>query len=317
MNRPYRPRRSCLSVPGSSSKMLTKAQGLPADQVFLDLEDSVAPNAKPAARTAVTDALNHGDWSGKTRVVRINDAETEWAHEDVMHVVSQAGANIDCLMLPKVESISHVHWVDLLLAQVEKSAGLPVGGIGLEVQIEGPEGLTDIDAIAGASPRLETLIFGPGDFMAQMQMPALTIAAPEKGEVNPFDGVLLRIAVAARKHNVQAIDGPFARIRDVEGYASAAQHAALFGFDGKWVLHPGQIEAANEAFSPGQTDFDRAELILEAYNYWTSEAGGNLGAVMLGDEMIDEASRKMAMVTATRGRQLKMARTTSFQPPAS
>lgn len=317
MNRPYRPRRSCLAVPGSSSKMLTKAQGLSSDQVFLDLEDSVAPNAKAAARAAVSDALNHGDWSGKTRVVRINDAETEWAHEDVMHVVSQAGTNIDCIMLPKVESISHVHWIDLLLTQVEKSAGLPVGGIGLEVQIEGPGGLTDIDAIAGASPRLETLIFGPGDFMAEMQMPALTIAAPERGEGNPFDGVLLGIAVAARKHGVQAIDGPFARIRDVEGYSRAAQHAALFGFDGKWVLHPGQIEAANEAFSPSQADFDKAELILEAYEYWTSEAGGSLGAVMLGDEMIDEASRKMAMVTATRGRRLNMERTTSFQVPAS
>ena len=313
-NRPLRPRRSCMAVPGSSEKMLKKAQTLPADQVFLDLEDAVAPSAKPGARATIVEVLNHGDWTGKTRVVRVNDADTEWAHEDVLHLVRGAGANLDCIMLPKVEKVAHIQWLDILLTQVEREMGLPVGGIGIEAQIEGPSGLLDIDAIAAATPRTETLIFGPGDFMAAMKMPALTIGAPGESGFDPFDTVMMTIAMAARKHGLQAIDGPFAVIRDVDGYTKAAERAAAYGFDGKWVLHPGQIEAANEVFAPDQDLYDKAELIIEAYDYYTSAAGGGLGAVMLGDEMIDEASRKLATATAERGRLLQMTRTTRFTP---
>ncbi|MFD5272185.1 HpcH/HpaI aldolase/citrate lyase family protein [Streptomyces sp. NPDC058335] len=305
-----------MAVPGSSEKMLKKAQGLPADQVFLDLEDSVAPVAKPAARATVIEALNHGDWSGKTRVVRVNDADTQWAHEDVLEVVRGAGTNLDCVMLPKVERVAHIHWLDVLLTQVERELGLPEGGIGIEAQIEGPAGLSEIEAIATATPRTETLIFGPGDFMAAMKMPALTIGAPGATGHDPFDSVLMTIAMTARKHGLQAIDGPYALIRDVDGYRASAERASAYGYDGKWVLHPGQLDAANEVFSPTQTDYDKAELILEAYAHYTSDAGGGLGAVMLGDEMIDEASRKLALVTAERGRLLEMSRTTRFQPSA-
>jgi citrate lyase subunit beta/citryl-CoA lyase len=296
--------------------MLKKAQGLPADQVFLDLEDAVAPIAKPAARATVVEALNHGDWSGKTRVVRVNDAATEWAHEDVLQVVRGAGANLDCIMLPKVERVAHIHWLDVLLTQVEREVGLPVGGIGIEAQIEGPGGLSEIEAIATATPRTETLIFGPGDFMAAMKMPGLTIGAPGAGGHDPFNSVLMTIAMTARKHGLQAIDGPFALIKDLDGYRASAKRAAAFGYDGKWVLHPGQINTANDVFAPSQTAYDKAELTLEAYAHYTSEAGGGLGAVMLGDEMIDEASRKLALVTAERGRLLKMSRTTRFDPGA-
>lgn len=312
--RPLRPRRSCLAVPGSSEKMLKKAQGLPADQVFLDLEDAVAPIAKPAARGSVVEALNNGDWSGKTRVVRVNDADTEWAHEDVLQVVRGAGANLDCIMLPKVERVAHIHWLDLLLTQVERELGLPEGRIGIEAQIEGPAGLSELEAIAAATSRTEALIFGPGDFMAAMKMPALTIGAPGAAGYDPFDTVLMTIAMTARKHGLQAIDGPFALIKDLDGYRASAERAATYGYDGKWVLHPGQIEVANSVFAPGQADYDKAELILEAYAHHTSEAGGGLGAVMLGDEMIDEASRKLALVTAERGRLLDMERTTMFTP---
>ncbi|MEU6573641.1 CoA ester lyase [Streptomyces sp. NPDC046805] len=312
--RPARPRRSCLAVPGSSAKMLKKAQTLPADQVFLDLEDAVAPIAKPAARGTVVEALNHGDWSGKVRVVRINDADTEWAHEDVLQVVRGAGPNLDAIMLPKVERVAHIHWLDVLLTQLERELGLPEGGIGIEAQIEGPAGLSEIEAIATATPRTETLIFGPGDFMAAMKMPALTIGAPGANGYDPFDTVLMTITMTARKHGLQAIDGPFALIKDHEGYRASAERAAAYGYDGKWVLHPGQIDIANDVFAPSQADYDKAELIIEAYAHYTSEAGGSLGAAMLGEEMIDEASRKLALVTAERGRLLDMKRTTVFEP---
>lgn len=313
-SRPVRPRRSCMAVPGSSDKMIAKAQTLPADQIFLDLEDSVAPVAKPAARATIVQALNQGNWTGKTRVVRINDADTEWAHEDVLTVVRGAGHNLDCIMLPKVEKVAHIHWLDILLTQLERELDIPESTIGIEAQIEGPAGLSEIEAIATATARTETLIFGPGDFMAAMKMPALTIGAPGSSGFDPFDTVMMTIAMAARKHDLQAIDGPYALIRDTDGYRASAQRAAAYGFDGKWVLHPAQLAVANEVFTPAQADYDKAELILDAYAHYTSASGGGRGAVMLGDEMIDEASRKLALVTAERGRILDMARTTSFVP---
>jgi citrate lyase subunit beta/citryl-CoA lyase len=303
-----------MAVPGSSEKMLKKAQGFSVDQVFLDLEDAVAPVAKPAARKTIVDALNHGDWSGKTRVVRINDADTKWAHDDVLEVVRGAGANLDCIMLPKVERVAHIHWLDVLLTQIERELDLPVGTIGIEAQIEGPAGLSEIDAIAAATPRTEALIFGPGDFMAAMKMPALTIGAPGESGFDPFDTVLMTIAMAARKYGLQAIDGPFALIKDLDGYRASAERAAAYGYDGKWVLHPSQIDTANDVFAPTQAIYDKAEMIIDAYDYYSSAAGGGLGAVMLGDEMIDEASRKLALVTAERGRLLEMPRTTRFEP---
>jgi citrate lyase subunit beta/citryl-CoA lyase len=283
--------------------MLDKARGLPADQVFLDLEDAVAPLAKPDARKNVVAALNEGGWEGRTRVVRVNDATTPWAYRDVMEVVEGAGANLDCVMLPKVQSAEHVAWLDLTLGQIESALGLPAGRIGIEVQIETARGLVNVDAIAAASARTETIIFGPADFMASINMPSLTVGALHPDYPgDPFHYVLMRILVAARTHDLQAIDGPYLQIRDVDGFRAVAKRSAALGFDGKWVLHPGQIEAANEIYSPAQDDYDRAERILDAYDHATSDAGGRMGAVMLGDEMIDEASRKMALVIAAKGR---------------
>ncbi|MFB6395159.1 HpcH/HpaI aldolase/citrate lyase family protein [Polymorphospora lycopeni] len=311
-----RPRRSCLAVPGSSRKMLDKARGLPADQVFLDLEDAVAPLAKPDARRNVVAALNEGGWDGKTRVVRVNDLTTPWTYRDVVEVVEGAGANLDCVMLPKVQAAGHVEWLDLTLTQIEKALGLPVGGIGIEVQIENAAGLVNVDAIAAASPRVETIIFGPADFMASINMRSLVVGAllPDYPG-DPYHYILMRILMAARTYDKQAIDGPFLQIRDVDAFREVARRSAALGFDGKWVLHPGQIEAANEVYSPAQADYDRAELILDAYDHYTSEAGGRLGAVMLGDEMIDEASRKMALVIAAKGRAAGLVRTSGFTPP--
>ena len=313
-----RSRRSCLAAPGSSVKMLDKARGLAADQVFLDLEDAVAPLAKPEARKNIVAALNEGDWGDKIRAVRVNDLTTPWTFRDVLEIVEGAGANLDCIMLPKVQGAEQIVWLDLTLTQLEKSLGLKLGGIGIEAQIENARGLVNVDAIAAASPRTETIIFGPADFMASINMRSLAVGAliPDYPG-DPYHYILMRILMAARMHDLQAIDGPFLQIRDVDGYREVAKRSAALGFDGKWVLHPGQIDAANEIYSPAQSDYDHAELILDAYEYYTSEAGGKLGAVMLGDEMIDEASRKMAIVVAAKGRAAGMTRTSSFTPPQS
>ncbi|GAB7049886.1 HpcH/HpaI aldolase/citrate lyase family protein [Catenuloplanes indicus] len=316
MTVPGRPRRSCLAVPGSSTKMLGKAQGLPADQVFLDLEDAVAPLAKADARKNVVAALTEGDWAGKTRAVRVNDLTTQWTYRDVVDVVEGAGPHLDCVMLPKVRDASHVRWLDLTLGQIERALGLEEGRIGIEAQIENAAGLVHVDAIAGASPRLETIIFGPADFMASIGMRSLAVGGLIPGYPgDPYHYVLMRLLMAARTHDLQAIDGPFLQIRDVAGFREAATRSAALGFDGKWVLHPGQIEAANEVYAPSQEDYDHAELILDAYAYATSDAGGRAGAVLLGDEMIDEASRKMALVVSAKGRAAGMARTSAFTPP--
>jgi citrate lyase subunit beta/citryl-CoA lyase len=309
-------RRSCLAVPGSNPKMLGKAQGLPADQVFLDLEDAVAPLAKPDARKNIVAALAEGDWAGKARVVRVNDLTTPWTYQDVIEVVEGAGSHLDAIMLPKVQDAAHVQWLDLTLTQLEKALGLPLGGIGIEAQIENARGLVNVDAIAAASPRVETIIFGPADFMASINMRSLVVGALHPDYPgDPYHYILMRILMAARTHDLQAIDGPFLQVRDVDGFREVARRSAALGFDGKWVLHPGQIDAANGVYSPSQEDYDRAELILDAYGYYTSEAGGRLGAVMLGDEMIDEASRKMALVIAAKGRAAGLARTATFTPP--
>jgi citrate lyase subunit beta/citryl-CoA lyase len=312
-----RPRRSCLAVPGSSIKMMGKAQGLPADQVFLDLEDSVAPLAKESARDNIVAALNEGDWSGKTRVVRVNDLTTSWTYRDVITVVEGAGANLDAIMLPKVQSAEQVVWLDLLLRQIEQTLGFEVGGIGIEAQIENAAGLIAVDAIAAASPRVETIIFGPADFMASINMRTLVVGEQPPGyDVgDAYHYILMRILMAARAHDLQAIDGPYLQIKDVDGFRRVAGRSAALGFDGKWVLHPGQIDAANEVYSPAQADYDHAELILDAYDYYTSEAGGMRGAVMLGDEMIDEASRKMSLVVAAKGRAAGLSRTSKFEAP--
>jgi citrate lyase subunit beta / citryl-CoA lyase len=304
--RVLRSRRSCLAVPGSSAKMIDKARTLPADQVFLDLEDACAPLAKPAARGTIV-------------VVRVNDWTTEWTYRDVVEVVEGAGPNLDAIMLPKVQTADQVVALDLLMTQVEKTMGYEVGRIGIEAQIENALGLVNVDAIAAASPRVETIIFGPADFMASINMKSLVVGEQPPGyDVgDAYHYILMRILMAARAYGKQAIDGPYLQIRDVEGFTRVAGRSAALGFDGKWCLHPGQIDACNDVYAPRQADYDHAELILDAYDYYTSAAGGARGAVMLGDEMIDEASRKMALVISAKGRAAAMARTQSFEPPAT
>jgi citrate lyase subunit beta/citryl-CoA lyase len=312
-----RSRRSCLAVPGSNPRFLEKAKSLDADQVFLDLEDSVAPLSKVEARGTVVEALNAGGWGAKIRVVRVNDWTTQWTYGDVIDVVTRAGANLDCIMLPKVQDAAQVVALDLLLTQIEKAVGYDVGRIGIEAQIENALGLINVDAIATASPRVEAIIFGPADFMASINMKSLVVGEQPPGydQGDAYHYILMRILMAARAYDKQAIDGPYLQIRDADGFRRVAGRSAALGFDGKWVLHPDQIAAANEVYSPLQSDYDHAENILDAYEYFTSAQGGATGAVMLGDEMIDEASRKMALVVSAKGRAAGMTRTDVWKPP--
>jgi citrate lyase subunit beta / citryl-CoA lyase len=299
--RASRSRRTCLAVPGSSPRFLAKAQQQPVDEVFLDLEDAVAPDQKAAARSAVAAALRDGDWGGKTRAIRMNDVSTAWAYRDVVDVVEQSGDVLDVIVLPKVTGPDDVRWLDVLLSQVEAAMGYPAGAIGIEAQIEDAAGLARVDAIAAASPRLEALVFGPADFMASLGMRSLEIGQQPAGYAggDAFHYAHLRILVAARAFGLQAVDGPYAAIHDGEGLAASAASVAALGYDGKWVLHPVQIEPANETFTPAQADFDKAVRMLEAYRQATEV--DRKGAVMLGDEMIDEASRKIAAQFHARG----------------
>ncbi|MDP9073070.1 MAG: CoA ester lyase, partial [Actinomycetota bacterium] len=286
------PRRSCLAVPASSEKMMAKAAGLPADMVFLDLEDAVAPLEKEAARAKAVGAIRTQDWGAKVLCVRINSWDTKWTAFDVIEVVGNAGERLDEVMLPKVQTAAEVVALDLLLRQVEIRAGLPVGHTGIEAQIETARGLINVEEICAASPRLETVILGPVDFSASIQMPALAggLAIPEyPGDY--FHYVFMKILMAGRVNGLQVIDGPYVKVRDPEGFREFTKRTQILGFDGKWALHPDQVAILNEMFPPSQQQFDRAWDILDAYREATESE--RKGAVMFGDEMIDEASRKV------------------------
>ena len=289
-----------MSVPASSERFIAKARDVAADEIMLDLEDSVAPAAKDAARDLAVAALRAGGWDGKLVAVRVNGATTPWAYRDVIAAIEGAPGAVDTLVLPKVSSPAQIAWLDLLLGQVEQAAGVPVGRTGIEAQIEDAAGLASVEAIAGASSRMVALVFGPGDFMASIGMRSLDIGGQPAGYA--FDAhhyTLMRLLVAARAAGLQAIDGPYGRIKDLDGLRATTGSVAALGFDGKWVLHPGQVDVVNEAFTPSADDYARAVEILGAYEKATSEQAR--GAVMLGDEMIDEASRKMALRMAALG----------------
>jgi len=299
MQRKYRARRSCLSVPASSERFIASGREQAADEVFLDLEDSVAQSAKENARSLAAGALGTGEWAAPVLGVRVNDASTPWAFADVLAVT---GDRLDTIVLPKVRSARDVIWLDVLLSQVEASRGLPAGQVGIEAQIEDAAGLANAEAIAAASPRLEALVFGPADFMASVGMRSLEVGGQPAGYAggDAYHYALMRILVAARAAGLQAIDGPYLKVRDVPGFERSAVSAAALGYDGKWVLHPSQVEVANTVFAPSPEEFQRAERIIAAYEEATSVNGR--GAVMLGDEMIDEASRKLALSVRARAR---------------
>jgi citrate lyase subunit beta/citryl-CoA lyase len=253
--------------------------------VFLDLEDSVAPLEKEAARGKVVDAIKNQDWGDKVVCVRINAWDTVWTAYDVIEVVGNAGDRLEEVMLPKVQSAAEVVALGLLLDQVEAHAGLPRGHIGIEAQIETTRGLINVEEICAAS----------------MEMPVLTggVQIPEYPG-DHFHYVFSKILMAGRANGLQVIDGPFLKIREPDAFRDYCNRTKVLGYDGKWALHPDQVTILNEVFSPTQEQFDLALRILEAYEEATTK-GDRKGAVMFGDEMIDEASRKMAIKFVTRG----------------
>jgi citrate lyase subunit beta/citryl-CoA lyase len=293
-----------LSVPGSSARMQAKAATLAADQVLLDLEDATAPSEKVGARQVIVESLLALDFGSRAVAVRVNGVDTAWCYRDVVEVVEPAGDRIDALILPKAESAADIHFVDRLLSEIELARGWAVGRIGLEVLIESPHGVQQVDAIAAASPRMQALIFGPGDLSASLGLGQLTIGMHDDSgySADIWHYALMRLLVAARVNGLLAIDGPFAAFADVDGLERSARRTAALGFDGKWVIHPTQIDIVNRVFSPDPATYARAEGILASYRQATE--GEGRGAVRYDGEMIDEATRKMAEAVAERGRWL-------------
>lgn len=307
-------RRTTLAVPGSNQRMIAKARTLEVDGLFLDLEDAVSPLAKEQARQTVIEELNAGGFGDRIVSVRINSLDSNWAQEDLTQVFKNAGKSIDCIMLPKVRTASDVNWLTSQLTTLEQEIGKTVGSTGIEIQIEDALGLINVEQIAASSDRIETIILGPGDLMANLNMKTLSVGKQPQGYVegDAYHYILMKLLIAARAFGKQVIDGPYFEIKDLEGLKLSSNRSAALGFDGKWVLHPDQIEIVNEVFSPRQNDYDRAELILDAYEHHTSSSGGMRGAAMFENEMIDEASRKMALVVASKGRAAGLKRTKTF-----
>lgn len=285
--------RSELAVPGSNPAMFEKALASAADYVFLDLEDAVAPADKEQARVNVIRALNQYDWRGrgKTICVRVNGIDTHYFYRDMVDVVEQAGAALDVVLVPKVGVPGDVYLTDALLAQIETAKGF-ANRIGIDVLIETALGMANVEAIATSSKRLEAMHFGVADYAASMRARTVSI-----GGLNPdypgdqWHASLTRMIVACRAYGLRPIDGPFGDFKDTDGFLAAARRGAAMGIEGKWAIHPSQIELANQVFTPPEAEVTRARRILEAL---AQAAREGKGAAQLDGKMIDAASARMA-----------------------
>jgi citrate lyase beta subunit len=268
--------RSMLFVPADRWRMIEKAAASAADAVCIDLEDAVAPAEKAAARANVIRAFRELDFGRRLRMFRINGLDTSFAYRDAIEVVEAAGDRIDTVMLPKANAARDVHFLDTLLSQMGCGAGI-------EAQIETAAGFLNAREIAQASPRLRSLIFGPGDFAASMRMPQVNI-----GEPGPYDTVMQTIVAAARVNNLRCLDGPYAGYKDAAGFERACRIARALGFDGKQCIHPSQLDTVNAIFAPTAEEIAQARRILEACEHGA--------AASLDGKMIDAASIRMARV---------------------
>ena len=281
-------RRSSLSVPGSSERMLAKAGGLGADEIVIDLEDAVAPAAKDRARELTAVFLAEGERPAAAAAVRVNALGSRWGERDVLELVRQAGSRIGSLVVPKVESVGEVLELERLL----DAQGEPARTIRVQALVETAAGLLRVGEIAGASPRLEALILGYADLAASLGRAPVVL--PPETWLYAQEALL----VAARAHGLQAIDGPYLEIRDDEGLRVRAHHARTLGFDGKWAVHPRQLAIINETFTPTPDEIAHAYAILDALD----RAADERGAVEVGGAMVDEASRKLAGQVVARAR---------------
>lgn len=303
--RPERLQRSELAVPATNPRFFAKAAASAADVIFLDLEDAVAPAAKDQARAQAVAALNEIDWGRKTMAVRVNGLDTPWAHRDILDVARLA-PRLDLILLPKAGSAFDVQFVDQLLTLIERETARPTR-IGIEVLIETALGVANAEAIAAASPRLEAMIFGVGDYTVDMRTyddvfgapsPRYAILTQALGDAprqrhwnDQWHFAMARIANACRAHGLRPVDGPYTDFRDTEGYRASAARAAALGYEGKWAIHPSQIDLANEAFSPTPTQLawaDHVTQLIEA----TNRSGQ--GAVGDGGVLVDMAHLKQA-----------------------
>ena len=300
--------RSEQAVPGSNPTFMEKASKGKADVVFLDLEDAVAPDEKEKARKFVIEALHHLDWSGKTVSVRINGLDTQYMYRDVVDVMEQAGDKLDLIMIPKVGNAADVYMVDALVNQIEIAKGYKKR-IGFEMIIETALGMQNVHRIAGASTRNESLHFGVADYAASTQARTINIGGPNpdysvlthadedgKSEVHWGDMwhyAVARMVVAARANGLRAIDGPFGDIKNAEGFVAQARLSAVLGCEGKWAIHPSQVDVVNEIFSPSEEEILRANRVLSAME--EAKRDGR-GAVTLDGRLIDLASIRQAEV---------------------
>jgi len=288
-----RVQRSELAVPGSSPKMFEKALNSTADFIFLDLEDAVSPNDKVTARENVIKALKEMDWrgNGKTISVRINGLDTHYMYRDVVEIMCQAGEFVDTLLIPKVGVSGDVYMVDCMVNQIEQEKGLK-NKVGLECLIETALGMVNIEEIAQSSKRLEALHFGVADYAASLRARTVVI-----GGLNPdypgdqWHHGLAKLVATCRAYGLRPIDGPFGDFNDPEGYINAAKRGAAIGIEGKWAIHPSQIEHANTVFSPPVEEVEKAHRIIEEL---AKAAAEGKGAAQLDGRMIDAASEKMA-----------------------
>lgn len=300
MARPFRLYRSTLSVPGSRPERIAKAVASAADVVLIDLEDAVAPAEKTAARAQVVQALAGQELGSKPLAVRINGLDTPWWYRDVIDLIEQGGERLDLLMVPKISRPEDIYAVSVLVSQCEKAAGRRKP-LGLLLLIESAAGIANVEAIAAAAgERTEAMYFGAGDYAASTGARTTVIGAPSLG----YDFALARLVAAARAHGLQPVDSPYADVKDDAGLDAIARKAADLGCEGKWAIHPAQVEAINRAFSPSETELAQASRILDALRQ-AAEQGQ--GAVTLDGRMIDVASIRQAEVITRKAKACGMA----------
>lgn len=290
-----KPRRSNLSVPGHVKKMHAKAAASAADVVMLDLEDSVPVDAKEQAREQVIETLNEVDWGQSTVTVRINSLDTPFAYRDLLDVAENCGNIIDAVVIPKVNSAADIHFADHMLNGVELAKGYE-HSIGIEASIETAEGLNQAADIAAASNRITSLVFGIADYSASVGARLVSISGHGEKEEDLYPGhrwhfPLSKMVMSAKAFGTMAIDAPYGNFKDMDGLRRSAVMACALGCDGKWAIHPGQIDVINEVFTPAQEDIDLARKVLDADA--EAKASGK-GAIAVEGRMVDQATVRLA-----------------------